>query len=124
MFRLDISLEYEEDFPMSGFGKFCIVFSILLVLAFIALAVTIYLNREGYIDIYVPAKLRPYCVKDQAMAEAAQAEKHKRKLNDKVGDSNSLAYRLRIDPTKSGFVIDDDDFFVDKQLLAEKKDKE
>jgi hypothetical protein len=124
MFRLDISMEYEEDFPMSGFGKFCIVFSILLVITAMALAVVVYLNREGHIDIYIPKKLRPYCVKDQAMAEAAQAERHKKKLNEKVGDSNTLAYRLRIDPTKNGFVIDDDDFFVDQQLLAEKKDKE
>jgi hypothetical protein len=57
------------------------------------------------------------------VAEAAEADKHKKELNEKVGDSNSLAYRLRIDPTKSGFVIDDDDFFVDQQLLAEKKEK-
>ena len=57
------------------------------------------------------------------MAEAAEADKHKKELNEKVGDSNSLAYRLRIDPTKSGFVIDDDDFFVDQQLLAEKREK-
>ena len=64
MFRLDISLEYVEDFPMGGFAKFAIVFSVILVLAFIALGVTIYLNREGHIDIYVPTKLRPYCVKD------------------------------------------------------------
>jgi len=113
MFRLDISMQYTEDFPMSGFGKFCIVFLILLVITIMALGVVVYLNREGHIDIYVPAKLRPYCVKDQALAEAAQADKHKKKLNEKVGDSNTLAYRLRIDPTKNGFVIDDDDFFVD-----------
>ena len=86
-----------------------------------ALGAVVYLNREGHIDIYIPKKLRPYCVKDQAIAEAAHADNHKKQLNEKVGDSNTLAYRLRIDPTKNGFVIDDDDLFVDEQLLAEKK---
>ena len=101
---------------MSGFAQFCIVFFVLLTITAISLVTVAYLNREGYINIYIPKKLRPYCIKSEAIAEAAQAEKAKERMNKKLGDSNTLAYRLRIDPTKNGFLIDNDSFFIDENV--------
>ena len=114
-FEVNFGFEYEEKFPMSGFEIFLIVFFVLLFVFALILVAVLYANREGYIDIYIPKKMRKYCVKDQAMAEAKEAEEHKKKIKKVTEDSNSLKYRLGIDPTKNGFIIHDD-MFVDQTL--------
>jgi uncharacterized membrane protein (UPF0182 family) len=111
-FRLDFGFKYVEKFPLSGFEIFVIVFFIVLFIMALALVAVLYANREGYIDIYIPKKFRKYCVKDQAVEEQKEVEEHAKQIKKVAEDSNSLKYRLGIDPTRNGFIIHDD-MFID-----------
>ena len=63
-FEVNFGFAYEEKFPLNGFEIFLIVFFVLFFIFAMALVAVLYANREGYIDIYIPKKMRKYCVKD------------------------------------------------------------
>lgn len=112
-FELTFDLIFYEKYPLSSGAVFAIVFFIILFLMGGIVYGVFWLNREGFISIYIPKPLRKYCLKSMITQEQLDAMNAKRELEKVVDKTKSLAHRKSVKPGINGFKIDDSYFGED-----------
>jgi hypothetical protein len=69
---------------LSGGAIFSIILFTLIFMAVAAFALVLWLNKEGYINIYLPKKLRVLCLKDYLSAEERLSKEHDEKMGNRL----------------------------------------
>lgn len=95
-FRLDFDFLISEKRPLSGGAIFTIILFTFIFIAIGALALVLWLNKQGIIDIRIPKKLRPFCLKNFMTDKEKECVEHDEAVGTRIGQNTDLHKRLAI----------------------------
>lgn len=110
--KLEMELSIREVFPLSGGAIFTIILFMMLFMALVVSVLILWLNKIGIISIYVPKKLRVYCLKNYMSYEEREIYGHDAQVGDIIQNAKELNLRVNIQPSKFGHKVEDS-FFSD-----------
>lgn len=94
--KLEFDIQYVEVFPLSAGQIFIIIFFIMIFMAIAGAALVLWLNKIGVISIYVPKKIRVFCLKNYMSAEEREIYGHEAQVTDIIHNAKELNQRSQI----------------------------